>query len=93
MKTIETRAHIGADGMLHLNLPVDLPESEVEVLVVLQSLPENGHAQNGAKSQSEDEVPARGWPPGFFEQTFGAFADEPLERPEQGEYEVRDELL
>ena len=34
-----------------------------------------------------------GWPPGFFEKTFGSFRDEPLERPEQGEYEQREELL
>jgi hypothetical protein len=93
MKTIETRAHIGADGMLHLNLPVDLPESEVEVLVVLQPLPENGHAQNGAKSQSEGEATTRGWPPGFFEQVVGGWQGEMLMRPDQGEYEVREELL
>ena len=24
------------------------------------------------------------WPPGYFRQTFGAFRDDPLERPEQG---------
>ena len=32
------------------------------------------------------------WPPHFFEDTAGSFADTPLVREPQGEYEVRDEL-
>lgn len=32
---------------------------------------------------------AHGWPPGYFERTAGAFADEPLERPAQGTVEQR----
>ena len=35
---------------------------------------------------------ARGWPPGFFERTAGSLADDPIERPPQGDYEVRDEI-
>ncbi len=35
---------------------------------------------------------ARGWPPGFFERTYGSLADDPMERPPQGDYEVRDEI-
>ena len=96
MKTIETRSRVGADGVLRLNLPVNLPETEVDVVIVVQPLPErldgNGHAPNGATGESKDEATAKGWPPGFFEQTFGCCADDPLERPEQGEYEVREEL-
>jgi hypothetical protein len=30
------------------------------------------------------------WPPGYFEETAGALADEPMERPAQGELEVRE---
>ncbi len=33
----------------------------------------------------------KGWPPGFFERTAGMFADEPFERPDQGEFPVREE--
>ena len=33
-----------------------------------------------------------GWPPGFFEETYGSFSDQPLVREPQGEYEVREEL-
>ena len=34
---------------------------------------------------------ASDWPPGFFEETSGAFANEPFERPSQGEFEKREE--
>ena len=31
----------------------------------------------------------KGWPKGYFEETYGALADDPLVRPEQGDYEDR----
>jgi prevent-host-death family protein len=31
-----------------------------------------------------------GWPPNYFQQTYGALADDPLTRTEQGEYEERE---
>ena len=36
----------------------------------------------------EGEKP-RGWPPGFFEETAGCFADDPIQRAPQGDYEQR----
>jgi len=33
-----------------------------------------------------------GWPDGYFEQVFGQWEGEPLQRPEQGDYESRAEL-
>lgn len=33
------------------------------------------------------------WPAGYFGQTYGALADDPLTRPEQGEMEIRESLL
>lgn len=35
---------------------------------------------------------ALGWPIGFFDRTFGALADDPLELPEQLPLEIRDEI-
>ena len=34
----------------------------------------------------------RGWPPGFFEATYGALKDDLIERGPQGEYEVREAI-
>lgn len=81
MQTIETQSHIGADGILHLSLPVNLPETDVDIIVVQ---PRGGAQSNGSA--------AKGWPPGFFEEVIGGWQGEMLERPEQGEYEVREEL-
>lgn len=33
-----------------------------------------------------------GWPAGYFDQVFGGWEGEPLQRPEQGDHEQRDGL-
>lgn len=35
---------------------------------------------------------AQGWPPGYFEAVVGGWQGEPLERPDQGEFEEREDL-
>jgi hypothetical protein len=35
---------------------------------------------------------APGWPPGFIERTYGSLADDPIERPSQGDFEERDPI-
>jgi len=80
MQSIEVHAHVGADGLLKLELATNLANTELEVLVVIQ--PHN------SLEASEN----LGWPAGFFEQTYGMFRDNPLERLPQGEYEIREEL-
>ena len=42
------------------------------------------------KSESKQELPESKWPQDYFEQTYGALADDPLVRPEQGEYDERE---
>ena len=70
-----------------LELPVG---SVAEVIVIVEK---------AASVESESMQPVNatkqedlGWPPGFFERTFGCWRDEPLVREPQGEYETRDEL-
>ena len=58
-----------------VRIPASLQGQAPEILVVLQPI------------ASPIEL---GWPEGFFEQTAGAWAGEPLERPEQGVYEERE---
>jgi hypothetical protein len=83
MQSITLRSHVGVDGVLKLQVPVGIINADLEVMVVVQPiLPTSAH------KMPED----RGWPPGFFEQTFGCLQDAPLVREPQGEYEVRDEL-
>jgi hypothetical protein len=78
METIKLKTHIGSDGVLKLELPTKLTNRELEVLVVMQPL--------------DEEVDELGWPIGFFERTYGALADDPIERPPQPPLEVRDEI-
>jgi hypothetical protein len=40
-----------------------------------------------------DEMMSIAWPAAFFEQTAGSFAANPLVREEQGNYEVRNDIV
>ena len=75
MQTIKLDTRVGRDGILKLELPLEVSDTDLEVLVVVQ------------------RKEKRGWPPGYFEQTAGSLADDPIKRPSQGEYEERDALL
>ncbi|OGG51978.1 MAG: hypothetical protein A3F84_15280 [Candidatus Handelsmanbacteria bacterium RIFCSPLOWO2_12_FULL_64_10] len=83
MKSILLKSRVQADGILELRVPTDLPESDVEVVVVVQPISDGDEQKSSGKS---------GWPPGFFERTAGAWQGEPLVREPQGEYEDRDKL-
>ncbi len=79
MQTHKLKATIGDDGLLKIALPTDLKNVDAEIVLVLQPL------RNG-------ETDAMGYPIGYFEETFGSFADEPLERGDQGSFEEREPL-
>ena len=73
MQTIRVLEKTGKDGMLSLRIPLGKPEAEYEVVVVVQP-------QTAATAPE-----GRGWPPGYFEKTFGSISDETFVRPPQGE--------
>ncbi len=77
MQSINIRSHVGADGILHLDIPIEITNMELEVTVTIQTV---------APQQ-------QGWMPGFFEEVIGGWVGEPLERPKQGEYETREQLF
>ncbi len=71
------------------------PDLEAQVTAQAQqqgvSVPQYLHgliAQAVAAPASE----ALGWPEGFFQETFGALAANPLARPLQGDFEAREAL-
>lgn len=85
METIVLKQRAGKNGTLTILVPKRLRDRELEVVVVLQPV--------SALEPTEGEVlDERGWPLGFFEETYGSLADDPLERPPQGELEVREVL-
>jgi hypothetical protein len=80
MSTITIQSHIGADGMLKLQLPSEFIDTDIEVTVTIKPV------TPPTKIKTPEEL---GWSPGFFERTAGMWEGEPLTRGEQGEYEER----
>lgn len=84
MQSIKVRSHVGPDGILQLQLPVDLKDTDLEVTVTIRPIAPKLDRNLGADL---------GWSEGFFAETAGALADDDsFFRHPQGEYEVR-ELL
>lgn len=76
MVTIPIRTRLEANGILNLRVPTGLPEADVEVVVVVQPM----------------EARVNAWPDDFFQETYGALADHPIERENQGVFEAREVL-
>jgi hypothetical protein len=75
MQTVTLRARADHDGILHLEIPIQFRNQELEIVLVMQPIPQEG----------VDEM-------GYFEATYGAFADEPLERNQPLLPDVRGEV-
>ncbi len=84
MQTITLHSHVGADGILNLQIPVGLKDVDLEVVVTLKTL---------ANEDLEALAQANGWPPGFFTNVIGSWEGDPLVREPEGDYEEREELL
>ena len=69
MQSIKLRSRVSSDGILHLNVPVGMADKELEVMVIFQPL------EPSAQTKTPQEL---GWPPGFFEQTYGSCQDDPI---------------
>ncbi len=82
MQSIKIRSRVGEDGILHLNIPLGMKDKEVEVMVIYQSV------ETGTKTPED-----LGYPPGFFEQTYGSCQDDPIVIDYEGDFEEREEIL
>jgi hypothetical protein len=86
MQSIKLQSHAGADGLLKLEVAVGMADTDFEVVVIVQPI---AKAASLPTTTPED----LGWPPGFFERTYGILADDPIEPIEPLEYEEREEIL
>ena len=77
MEPITVNSKVGADGVLHLELPLGLETANRPVQVTVQPLPV------GPANQQEWQR--------FLAETAGAWQGE-FERPPQGDWELRDPL-
>ncbi len=74
MQTLQFKQKIGADRILHIEVPALVDGEEVEGVVVIQR-----HLNGSSKS--------------WVDELYGSCADDPIERPDQGQWEEREELL
>jgi hypothetical protein len=79
MRTITLKTRTDQDGIVKLEIPTDLADREVEIVLVLQEL----------QNEPLDEM---GYPIGYFEDTYGSLADDPIERNQPLYPDVRDEI-
>ncbi len=84
MKSIKLNKKVGIDGILHLDIPVEITNIEVEIMVIYQPL------ESPTQQNTPEEL---GYPPGFFEQTYGSCADDPIVIDSEGEFEEREKIL
>jgi hypothetical protein len=75
---------VGSDGILHLEVPVEMKDTDIVVTMKVRSLPVTSEVTG---------LEELGWSPGFFEETFGTWEREPLIRPCQGEITERQSFL
>ena len=84
MQTILLKQRAAANGTLTIAVPEALRNRDLEVLVVLQPIE--------MQTTTQASLDEHGWPVGFFEETYGSLADDPIERLPQGEIEVREAI-
>lgn len=80
MRTIQTLQEAGPDGTLRFAIPVEKAGRRYRVVIFLA--PEESPQQPTAEG---------GWPPGFIEQTAGAWQGD-FVLDSEGPYEQREEL-
>ena len=81
MTRIELRTRIGPDGILSLNVPAGISEANREVNVIVEPV-------DAAVGQTAKMTPEE-WKR-FVDETAGAWKGD-LERPDQGDLEIREE--
>ena len=79
MKTIKLRSQVGEDGILHLDIPVNIKGGELEITLTFETV------------KDEEDLTQLEWP-NFIDKTYGSLADDPLIRYPQGEYEEREPI-
>jgi len=80
MNRIVVHSRVGADGVLQLAVPIGVTEADREVEVTIEP----------AAPEREEWAEREEWEQ-FVRETAGAWEGD-LVRPEQGDYEQRDEL-
>ncbi|AFZ60524.1 hypothetical protein ACOWPH_20005 [Anabaena sp. PCC 7938] len=78
MQTITLNSHVGQDGILHLDIPVDVTNADLTITVILIPVTD---------SQQQNQPKGKGWPANFFEETSGCLKDTPLTIDSEGVFD------
>ncbi len=85
MQKIKLRLQVGEDGILHLDIPVDMKGTELEVTVTVEPV------KKQIDSLGEEDIKGLEWHD-FIDRTYGCLANNPIIRYPQGEYEEREPI-
>ena len=80
MHTLRVMERTGKDGVLHVSVLLGIPDAEYDIVLVVQP------KETKPAATTPEEL---GWPPGYFESTFGSIADETFVRHPQEEMPKR----
>ena len=83
MQTLTLKARADKDGILRLVILTDQADQELEIVVVMQSI---HHAL------TDESLDTMGYPLGYFDETYGCMADDPIERNQPLHPDGRDAL-
>ena len=87
MESIKLRSHVGKDGILHLDIPVNMKETDLEITVSFNTIKSQDNVSDS------DDFNQLDWQE-FIARTAGSLAeDESFFRHSQGEYEIREPLV
>ncbi|MGA2490164.1 MAG: hypothetical protein ABSF99_08255 [Anaerolineales bacterium] len=78
MQSLTLRTHVGKDGVLKLETPVGVKNTDLEIILVVNPI--------------EAGKPVSEWPVGFFTEVIGGWKGTPFVRESQGTYEARSQI-
>ena len=67
METFTLKARSDKDGMIRLEIPTNISDKDLEIVVVMQTI-------------VDEPVDAMGYPIGYFDETYGSLKNDPLDR-------------
>jgi hypothetical protein len=77
MQTITLNSHVGQDGILHLDIPLDITNADLTITVSVKPVNDDRRSPHKGK----------GWPEHFFEETSGCLKDTPLTLDSEGVFD------
>lgn len=93
MQTLTLKSHVGADGILRLDIPIGLHNQMLDIVLVVQPatevLAEESVSDFSISSENNPTTESTKVLDSFLARTAGAWEGTPLMREQPGDYEER----